>query len=278
MFTRQGASPGVTFPRVLGIEAVGVVASCPGGEFQEGEILGTAMGGMGRIFDGGYAEYTCVPVKQVQAIKTQLPWEILGSLPEMLNTVWGSLFSSLQLKSGDRLLIRGGTTSIGLAATAIAKNHGCFVASTSRKADREASLRANGADDVFVDTGFIASEVRKRYPEGFTKCLELIGITTIRDSLKCVSQNGILCMTGIAGGIWTFDEFTPMNDIPSGVCFTTFADPDSFMKMPLDELAQLVKAGKLKIPIRSYKFEDTAQTHVDMESSRGGAKMVVLVD
>ena len=278
MFTRQGASPGVSFPRVLGIEAVGIAVDAPGNEFQKGTTLCTAMGGMGRNFDGGYAEYTCVPVNQVQVVKTQLPWEILGALPEMLNTVWGSLFSSLQLKSGDHLLIRGGTTSIGLAAAAIAKNHGCFVASTSRKADREASLRASGADDVFVDTGSIASEVRKRHPDGFTKCLELIGITTVRDSLKCMSQNGILCMTGIAGGKWTFDDFTPLDDIPTGVCFTTFADTEGFMKMPMEKLAEQVKEGKLKIPIRTYKFEDTAQTHVDMESSRGGAKMVVLVD
>ena len=71
MFTRQGHSPGVKFPRVLGIEAVGVVETAPGGEFRKGDIVATAMGGMGRQFDGGYAEYTCVPATQVQVIKTR---------------------------------------------------------------------------------------------------------------------------------------------------------------------------------------------------------------
>jgi NADPH:quinone reductase-like Zn-dependent oxidoreductase len=79
------------------------------------------MGGMGRLFDGGYAEYTSVPANQVQVIKTKIPWEQLGALPEMMNTAWGSLFKSLQLKKGDTLLIRGGTTSVGLAAAALAK-------------------------------------------------------------------------------------------------------------------------------------------------------------
>jgi NADPH:quinone reductase-like Zn-dependent oxidoreductase len=96
LFTRQGHSPDVKFPRVLGIEAVGLIESAPGNQFRKGDRVATAMGGLGRDFDGGYAEYTCVPVAQVQAIKTQLPWDILGALPEMLQTAWGPLTSSLR--------------------------------------------------------------------------------------------------------------------------------------------------------------------------------------
>ena len=58
LFTRQGLSPGVSFPRILGIEAVGLVEEAPGAEFNKGEIVASAMGGMGRDFDGAYAEYT----------------------------------------------------------------------------------------------------------------------------------------------------------------------------------------------------------------------------
>jgi len=160
MFTRQGLSPDVRFPRILGIEAVGVVESAPGGEFAPGTTVATVMGGMGRDFDGGYAQYLIVPANQVKALKTTLPWATLGALPEMLQTAWGSLYEALQLKSGDTLLIRGGTTSVGLAAAAIASHRGATVYSTTRKPDREALLRSSGASDVFIDDGEIAAEVR----------------------------------------------------------------------------------------------------------------------
>ena len=108
LFTRQGHSPNVKFPRVLGIEAVGIVESAPGSQLRKGDKVATDMGGMGRQFDGGYAEYTCVPVSQVQTIRSELPWDTLGALPEMLQSAWGSLFKSLRLEKCERLLIRGG--------------------------------------------------------------------------------------------------------------------------------------------------------------------------
>lgn len=116
------------------------------------------MGGMGRDFDGGYAEFTCVPASQVQVIKSKLSWDQLGALPEMMQTAWGSLIKSLQLKKEDSLLIRGGTTSVGLAAAALAKSLCSFVAVTTRKPERKAMLLANGANEVFIDDGFIAEE------------------------------------------------------------------------------------------------------------------------
>ena len=118
-------------------------------------------------------------VTQVKAVNTTLPWNVLGALPETMQTAWGSLFGPLKLRSGDRLLVRGGTITIGLAAIGLAKQHGAFVIATSRKPEREVMLREQGADDVIIDTGSIAEEVKARYPEGVDKVLELVGVTTM---------------------------------------------------------------------------------------------------
>lgn len=278
MFTRQGHSPDVVFPRILGIEAAGVVAAAPGGQFDAGEKVATVMGGMGRDFDGGYAEYVCVPVGQVRSFRSPLPWHMLGALPEMLQTAWGALFRGLRLQRGERLLVRGGTTSIGLAAAAIAKAHGALIAATSRNPLSEAVVRGAGADHFLVDKGTVATAVRGLWDGGADKVLELIGTGTLADSLAAVREPGIVCMTGMVGDRWSFADFAPMDVIPTGVSLATYSGGvDDFVAMPFQSLIDQVESGTLQVRIgKVFKFDDIVDAHRLMESNQAGGKIVVL--
>jgi NADPH:quinone reductase len=222
LFTRQGHSPSVVFPRVLGIECVGTVDDAGGSDLQPGQTVAALMGEMGRAYDGGYAEYTLVPRDHVLPVRTSLPWDVLAALPETWLTAWGSVVEAMGVAAGHTLLVRGGTSSVGMAATSLAKHRGVRVLATTRAESKAAALRANGADDVVIDTGGIADDVRQRVPGGVDGVLELVGTQTLLDSLQAARPSGIVCNTGILGNAWVLERFEPLEAIPSTVRLTTY--------------------------------------------------------
>lgn len=280
LFTRQGDSPGVTFPRVLGIECAGIVAEAPGTSFKPGQKVVALMGGMGRQFDGSYAEYTLVPASSVFAVETDLEWAKLGAIPEMFQTVWGSLTVGLEIAAGQTLLIRGGTSSIGMTATRLAKAAGLTVLATTRAPNKSDKLRDNGVDHVVIDKGDIHDEVYALVPGGVDRVLELVGTVTLRDSLKCAATGGIVCMTGILGSEWTLKEFTPMDDIPTGVKLTSYAgDAQHLDAARLQKFIADVAAGRQQLNLdRTFRLAEVPEAHRYMEGNQATGKLVVIVD
>jgi NADPH2:quinone reductase len=278
LHTRLGLGEGVTFPRVLGIEATGLVASAPGGEFEPGQQVAAMMGGMGRTFDGGYAQYTCVPAGQVIAFASALDWATLGAIPEMLQTAFGSLSVGLDFQPGQSLLIRGGTSSIGMAAAVLAKDRGLTVFSTTRRPDRAAALEAIGVDYVIVDDGDVAAQVRAIVPDGVDCAIELVGTPTLPDTLLATKVHGVVCFTGMLSNQWTVRNFYPIGYLPKGVRLTAYSGdatdlPAETLQWFLDEVA----AGRLAVPIhRTYTLDEITTAHADMENGNATGKLVVL--
>ena len=278
LHTRLGLADGVTFPRVLGIEATGTVAACPGGEYTVGQQVAALMGGMGRTFDGGYAEYTCVPVRQVVPFASGLDWATLGAVPEMLQTSHGSLTIGLDARPGKTILIRGGTSSIGMATAVLAKRLGMTVLSTTRNPDRADALRQVGVDHVLVDDGNVADQARAIVPGGVDTALELVGTPTLPDTLRATRVHGVVCFTGMLSNQWTVRDFYPIDYLPRGVRLTAYGgDATDLPTEVLQDFLDAVAAGDATVPIhRTYHLDDIVEAHADMEAGRATGKLVVV--
>lgn len=278
LHTRLGlAGNDVSFPRVLGIEAAGTIEAAPGTRFEHGSRAVAMMGGMGRAFDGGYAEYTLVPASCVIPVDTNLDWRYLGALPEILQTAWGSISVGVNLSEGNSLLIRGGSSSVGLMSAVLAKRLGATVFSTTRQAGRAQALLDIGVDHVLVDDGNIAGQVREILREGVDGAIELVGAPTLRDTLMACKPGGTACFTGMLSNKWIIPDFYPIDFIPTGVRLTAYGgDADNLPSEVLSDVANSIDRGEINWPIKVYSMDEIVEAHDDMENNRVTAKQVVL--
>ncbi|NKY29919.1 alcohol dehydrogenase catalytic domain-containing protein [Nocardia gamkensis] len=280
--TRKGESDAVvTYPRIPGIEGVGTVDEADEDSgLRPGQQVATMMGGMGRAYDGAYAQYVTVPAGQVIPFDTSLPWDVVGALPEMFQTAYGSLTRGLDLEAGQTLLIRGGTSTVGLSAATLAKDLGATVIATTRSEARAGELRAAGVDHPLVDNGALADQVRELFPDGVDAALELVGCSVLADTLRTVRLHGTVCFTGALAGQWSIPDFTPFM-IPFGVRLTSYGGQAA--DLPADAFAhqlQAIAEGRLLVPVAKvyHGLEEVRDAQADLESGATPGKHVVVLD
>lgn len=270
----------VDLPRILGDEGVGVVVECPGGEFEPGQQVAIFNGeGMGRQFDGSYAQYCSAPVTSVLAFESTLDWATLGAMPQMLKVAYGAL-GLMDTRAGGSVLIRGGTSATGMAVAMLAKQRGMTVFATTRSEAKFADLEAVGVDYPLLDDGQVASKVRDIMPQGVDSAIELIGTATLYDTLRAIKFNGVACFVGVLGKEVIIPNFNVLEFIPFGVRLTRYESGVRGNLPPgvFGELIRAVESGEMKLPLRAvYEFDDIAHAHRDMEGSVGSGKNVVLV-
>jgi len=275
---RLGLATGASFPIVPGIEAVGVVDDPNGTDLEVGQQVAAIMGGMGRTYDGGYAEYTIVPRSSLTPFRSELPWATIGAIPETLQTAHGTLTIGLDLQAGQSLLIRGGTSALGFAIAALAAQTGATVLSTTRQPDRLDLLAEHGVDHPLLDDGAVASQVRALYPDGVDAAVEMVGTPTLPDTLAATRVHGTVCFVGMLSNQWVVEDFYPIDYLPRGVrlsAYTGGADdlPAAVLQRFLDEVA----AGAVDLgPITTYRLEDIARAHADLDANRVSGKLVGL--
>lgn len=265
--------------QVTGIECAGEVHDPGGSKLSTGQRVFALMGGMGRSIDGSYAEYVRAPVANVVPIDSALDWITLAAIPESYATAWTFLHHNLEVRAGQVIMVRGGTSALGQALINLARGLDLRVLATTRSGDRAAILKALGAEPL-VERADLSAELRRLVPAGVDGVVDIIGATTLVDSFKMVRYRGRVAMAGFLGGGGAL-SLDPMTQIPSGVHFSFFASAFVFggPDLPLSQLpfANFVGGGYQTAPAHVFEFDQIVEAHRLMESGGARGKIVIRV-
>lgn len=270
IFTRKGESPSVKFPRILGIECVGVVEESTSPNLKNGQKVVSFMGEMGRAYDGGYAQYCLLPNDNIFPIKSNLSWPEIAAIPETYYTAYMSL-KNLRINENDKVLVRGATSGVGYAFLKLLRgrypNINCV--GTSRSENKRALLEQAGYDEVIIDQDNILQT-----DESFDRILDLIGPAAILDTFKHINKQGIICITGLLGNQWSFD-FEPLEELPNST-YLTIADSSDRNQTDVSDLFSYIEKYHVNVkPEKIFSLDDIQEAHRYLESSNSFGKVVV---
>ena len=270
---------------ISGIECVGEVMDDPSGALLPGQRVLALMGGLGRSRSGSYAERVAVPGANVVPVRTRLDWATLAALPETWATAWSCLHDNLALRRGDRLLVRGATCALGQAALALARLAGATVIAAVRRPDRAGLALSKGAHHVVVEGREFADGVQAIAPDGVDAVLDLVGTTTLLESLRLARRGGRVCVAGFVGGGGPIERFDPLAHLPSGRHLSFFASAFVYgtaeyplSDVPLQRIVDWVESGVVDAaPVRCFAFDEIRAAHEVLDAQAAGGKMVVLL-
>jgi NADPH2:quinone reductase len=168
------------------------------------------------------------------------------------------------------------------AAVNIAAHTGARVIATTRKATRAPLLEALGAKQVLLESPELAKRVREHHPRGIDAVLDIVGNTTVLDSLAMLRRGGQVCLVGFLGGGGPL-TLEPVFQIPSGTRLTAFASavvtgtPEfPLSEIPFQDIVDRVASGIYRArPAKVFGFEEIRAAHRLMESNDANGKIVV---
>lgn len=274
IFTRQGLSPSVKFPRVLGIECVGVIEeTTDSGRLPIGQTVVSLMGEMGRDFDGSYAEYVLLPNSQIYPIETNLDWKTLATIPETYYTAYLAL-QNLQIKEDDSVLVRGASSGVGIAFAKLlkAKYPTVKLVATTRQSNKSSILEEYGFDQVILEKDGLLQTKDK-----YNKILELVGPATVVNSLEHLLEYGIVCSCGQLGRKWFLENFDPIMNLYSNKYLSTAYSGDVSEKK-VQDLFSYIEENQVDVkPENIFELETVWKAHKLMESDKSFGKNIVLL-
>lgn len=184
-----------------GLEVAGVIES---GDLQALQAAGLAVGDpvCALVAGGGYAEYCVAPV--AQCLPVPAGWSLIeaAGLPETCFTVWSNLFDQGGLKAGDRVLVHGGSSGIGVTAIQLAKAFGARVWVTVGSSEKAAACLALGADGAinYREQDFVAEGLAAAGGQGFDLILDMVAGSYIARNQQVLAEEGRLLVIAVQGG------------------------------------------------------------------------------
>lgn len=282
LLQRAGSyAPPPTASPIMGLEVAGTVAAVGSkvSQWQEGDTVCALTPG------GGYAEFCAAPAAHCLPIPAGMSVLEAAGVPENFFTVWVNVFDTCQLKAGEKFLVHGGSSGIGLTAIQLAKAFGAEVFTTVGNEEKAAFCKSVGADHTFNYktedwmTGITAATQKK----GVNVILDMVGGSYIEKNLRILALEGRYCFIAFLEGGQATIDFRPLMMKRQTITGSTLrARPDHQKAAIAASLKQhvwpLLEAKKVKpVIFKTFALEEIVEAHRLMESSAHIGKIMLKV-
>ena len=274
-------APPPTASLVMGLEVSGTIAAIGAKvtQWKTGDAVCALTPG------GGYAEYCAAPAAHCLPIPGGLSMLEAAAIPENFFTVWVNVFDTCKLKAGEKFLVHGGSSGIGLTAIQLAKAFGADVFTTVGNEEKAAFCKSVGADHTFNYktqdwAGGIATATQKK---GVNVILDMVGGSYIEKNLRVLALEGRYCFIAFLEGGQATIDFRPLMMKRQTITGSTLrARPDqqkAAIAVSLKETVwPLLVTKKVKAVIfQTFALEEIVDAHKLMESSAHIGKIMLKV-
>jgi NADPH2:quinone reductase len=279
---RQGLYPppkGVT--DIPGLEIAGEVVALGSGatRWKPGDKV------MALVVGGGYAEYC--PAHETHCLPVPAPLTMVaaGAVPETFFTVWHNVFERGDLKSGETLLVHGGSSGIGTTAIQLAKQFGARVIVTAGSDEKCAACRELGADLAinYKTEDFVAVSKAATGGKGADVILDMVGGDYIERNYEAAAVEGRVVQIAFQGSPKATVDFRRimlkrLHHTGSTLRSRSVPDKGAIARAVEQQALPLLAAGKVRPVIDStFALTEAAAAHARMETSQHIGKIVLSV-
>src|SRR5215208_6613677 len=279
---RQGLYPPPKgAPDIPGLEIAGEVVAL--GDNVTRWELGDKV--MALVIGGGYAEYCLAHEGHALRIPRNLSMAEAGAIPETFFTVWHNVFERGGLKSGETLLLHGGTSGIGTTAIQLAKAYGATVITTAGSPEKCEAARKLGADLAinYKTEDFVAATKKATGGKGAEVILDMIGGDYIERNYEAAAVEGRIVQIAFQGSPKTTVDFRRimlkrLTHTGSTLRARSVAEKATIARAVEEKVWPLIAAGTVKpVVYKTFPLHEAAAAHALMESSKHIGKIVLTV-